>query len=559
MASLVLGPILRYADPEEATVWVETDESCEVEVLGQSSRTFCVGGHHYAILILEGLEPESQLPYSVTLDGRLAWPERGNREGLIRTPARDGRLKMAFGSCRVTLPHEPPYTLSKDQDDRGREVDSLAALSNRLEDTLEAEWPDALLLLGDQVYADEVSPEVAERIARRRSTDEGPGEEIADFEEYTWLYHENWSDPAIRWLLSCLPSAMIFDDHDVIDAWNVSGAWIRQQREKDWWHERLIGAFMSYWIYQHLGNLSPAVLRENELLREIRDCDGDAEGILREFAERVCDDVEDTRWSYTRDFGSTRLVVLDSRAGRLVEDDADRHMLSGRLWEAACEQITGNVDHLLIASSLPVLLSPGLHHFEAWSEATCAGAWGKTASRIAERIRQTLDLEDWPAFQRSFRDLTERLRAVGAGEHGKAPASIILLSGDVHHAYVAEAEFPDGSGVESSVVQAVCSPIRNPLDTKERRAMKAALSRPGTAFARLLSRSAGVPAPRLRWQFVDEPTFDNQIGTVDIDGEQASIKIERTDPGDWRRPGLTLSLEHQVTGSRQDQEPGPAP
>ncbi len=547
MPALVLGPMLRYADPNEATVWVETDEACEVEILEQSTTTFCVAGHHYAILILEDLEPGSNYPYSVKLDGRVVWPERGNRQGLIRTPDRDDRLKLAFGSCRVTMPHEPPYTLSKDQHEKGREVDSLVALSVRMEDTPEPDWPDALILLGDQVYADEVSPEVAERIAQRRSADEGAGEQIANFEEYTWLYHENWSDPAIRWLLSCLPSAMIFDDHDVIDAWNVSGSWIREQNEKDWWRERLIGAFMSYWLYQHLGNRSPGELRENETLRLVRECDGDAEGVLREFAERVCNDVEDTRWSFTRDFGSTRLVVLDSRAGRLVEDDADRHMLSGRLWDWAREQITGDVEHLLVASSLPVLLSPGLHHFEAWNEALCAGAWGRRASRISERIRQSLDLEDWAAFQHSFRHLTERLKEVGAGEHGKAPASIIMLSGDVHHAYVAEAEFPERSGVTSAIVQAVCSPIRNPLDSKERRVMKAALSKPGTAIARLLSRSAGVSPPRFRWRFVDEPTFDNQIGTLMIDGERASIKIERTDPEDWRRPGLTLSLEHEVT------------
>ena len=26
-------------------------------------------------------------------------------------------------------------------------------------------------------------------------------------------------------------------------------------RSKPWWEERIVGAFMSYWIYQHLGNL----------------------------------------------------------------------------------------------------------------------------------------------------------------------------------------------------------------------------------------------------------------------------------------------------------------
>jgi len=548
MPDLILGPILRYAGPNEATVWVETDAACEVEVLEQRTSTFCVAGHHYAILILEGLDPGRAYPYGVVLGNERVWPTDGGREGLIRTPDTEDDLTLAFGTCRVSMPHEPPYTLTKDEDPEGKEVDSLVALSVRMEDTPESDWPDALLLIGDQVYADEVSPGVAARIAERRSTSTGSGEEIADFEEYTWLYHESWSDPAIRWLLSSLPSAMIFDDHDVTDDWNTSGKWVASQRKKGWWRERLLGAYMSYWLYQHLGNLSPDELRENATLRQVKECDGDAHEILREFAGLAADELAATRWSYHRDFGKTRLVVLDSRAGRLIEDDADRRMLSGEQWRWATDHIVGDFEHLLVASSLPILMSPGLHDVEAWNEALCAGAWGKWAIGPSERLRRMIDLEHWSAFQQSFRDLVELLRSVAAGEHGKAPASIILLSGDVHHAYVAETQFPEGSGVTSRVVQAVCSPMRNPLDSKERRVMKSALSKPGAAFGRFLSRSAGVTKPPLRWHLVDDPTFDNQVGTVEIKGSESRIRIERTDPEDWRRPGFQLSLEYDVTG-----------
>ena len=37
-----------------------------------------------------------------------------------------------------------------------------------------------------------------------------------------YLYRESWSDPDIRWLLSTVPTTMIFDDHDVNDDWNIS-------------------------------------------------------------------------------------------------------------------------------------------------------------------------------------------------------------------------------------------------------------------------------------------------------------------------------------------------
>ena len=49
---------------------------------------------------------------------------------------------------------------------------------------------------------------------------------------------EAWSDPPIRWLLSTVPSAMIFDDHDVVDDWNTSAAWVDEMRRQDWWNWR---------------------------------------------------------------------------------------------------------------------------------------------------------------------------------------------------------------------------------------------------------------------------------------------------------------------------------
>src|SRR5918992_1589362 len=53
-AELVLGPLLRYTGAHDATIWVETDAPCEVEVVadgtGHRARTFSVEGHHYALV-----------------------------------------------------------------------------------------------------------------------------------------------------------------------------------------------------------------------------------------------------------------------------------------------------------------------------------------------------------------------------------------------------------------------------------------------------------------------------------------------------------------------------
>src|SRR3954449_6488727 len=54
MPRLLIGPLLRYVGRTEATVWVETDEPCEVEILGAREHTWLVGGHHYALPALRG-------------------------------------------------------------------------------------------------------------------------------------------------------------------------------------------------------------------------------------------------------------------------------------------------------------------------------------------------------------------------------------------------------------------------------------------------------------------------------------------------------------------------
>jgi hypothetical protein len=550
--ALVLGPLLRHVGEHAATIWVETDRACTVEVLGARSPTFCVAGHHYGLVCVEGLHAGAEVAYEVHLDGERRWPPAEGWDfppSVIRTLDGRSSLHAVFGSCRVCVPDEPPYTEAKDDDDRGRGVDALRALAARLLDDPEAQLPDVLLLLGDQVYSDEIPPRTRELIEQRRGGRErrdgdAPLDQVADFEEYTSLYREAWGEPRMRWLLSTVSSSMIFDDHDVHDDWNISWAWIRQMRALPWWRERVTGAYMTYWIYQHLGNLSPAELAEDRLLAQVREA-GDAEQLLQGFAREATEEIAGTRWSYLRDFGRTRLLVLDSRAGRVLDDD-HREMLSEEEWAWVAESMTGDFDHLLVATTLPWLLSPGLHHLEAWSEAVCAGAWGRPAARAGERLRQALDLEHWAAFHDSFERLAGLFQEVATGRRGPAPASIVVLSGDVHHAYLAQATLPGQTAEHSRVVQAVCSPIRNPLNRRERRTMKLALSRPAAAVGRWLARAARVRPTEVTWEFVQEPTFDNQVGFLDLDGRRAHLTISKTRPEDWRSPRLHPSLTRQI-------------
>ncbi|HEX7298566.1 MAG TPA: alkaline phosphatase D family protein [Solirubrobacteraceae bacterium] len=466
----------------------------------------------------------------MSLDGEGVWPppDWPWPQSCARTVGDDHGLRICFGSCRCTYPNEPPWTLTKDQHAEGREHDALRALAFRMRDSNPDEWPHLLLMIGDQVYADEIAPGTERFIRTRRDPDVEPGLQIADFEEYCHLYGEAWSEPAVRWLLSTVPTAMIFDDHDVIDDWNISRDWVAKARAQGWWHERIVGAFMSYWCYQHLGNLSPEDREEDACYRAVRAADGDAGPILRDFAYRADREVAGARWSYRRDVGRTRIVVMDSRAGRVL-DPGSRSMVDAEEWDCIEEWSRGEFDHLLMATSLPVFLARGAHFLEAWSERLCDGAWGRVASRLGERLRTGLDLEHWAAFGDSLRALERLLEKVARGAMsggGRPPGSIVLLSGDVHHAYIAEAAFASGE-TPAPVYQAVCSPFRNPLDSRERRAIRLAMTPAAERAGRLLARAAGVEDEPLTWRVTDGPWFDNQVATLDLDGRRATFRLER--------------------------------
>ena len=541
-SKLVLGPLLRHVGPSDATIWVETGTPCEVEVrIGEAShrsRTFRVRDHHYALVRVTGLAPGVGHEYEVRLDGEAVWPEPGSPfpPSVVRVP-RDGEaIKLVFGSCRISAPHEPPYTLSHEKDARGLGVDALYAMAMRLRDEPADELPHALVLLGDQVYAHKPPFDTLEFIRARRDTGIPPGEEVADFEEYARLYKDSWGDPAIRWLLSTVPSAMIFDDHEVSDDWNISEAWLEETRANPWWNDQIIGANASYWIYQHLGNLPPEELAENELFAKVRRAE-DAWPLLREFAYRTHRTSEGTRWSYCRDFGKVRLIVMDSRGGRVL-DEGRRSMIDAGEWAWIEDKATGGFDHLLLGTSLPVLLGPGMHHLEAWNEAVCAGAWGERAKGMGETIRRSQDLDQWASFHDSFVALTGLIQHVATGRKGDAPSSITILSGDVHHGYLAEASF-DGTDSKSRVHQAVCSPLRNALPGEKSRLQEVAWTRPATLAARLLSRLAGIEVPNLTWRLThDYPWFENHVATLQLDGRSARIFFEKAILEDSREPGL---------------------
>ncbi|MCT2590224.1 alkaline phosphatase family protein [Streptomyces sp. N2-109] len=536
MTALRLGPLLRYVDEDTATVWVETDGPCEAEIrcegsaAGGTALTWQVSGHHYALVTVVGLQPGTETAYQVLLDGAQVWPLPASPPAIggrlppstIRTPAPDGRdaLRLAFGSCRwASRPADSSH------DPVG--PDALEALARQA--VAGGELPDVLLLLGDQVYADETSEAVRALLAERRDLSEPPGDEVADYEEYTALYYESWLAPEVRWLLSTVPSCMIFDDHDVIDDWNTSESWQRDIRATPWWRERLLSGLTSYWVYQHLGNLSPGELAEDPLFASVRAAE-DGTALLREFAARADTDPETVRWSYRRDFGRVRLLMADTRAARVLSEEK-RAMLDADEMAWLREQaLTGpeDYDHLLIGSSLPWLLPPAIHDAESWNAALCAGVRGPRWARFGEKLRRASDLEHWAAFPESFGALSELIAEVGSGEG--APATVCVLSGDVHHAYVAEPLFapPRYEGpTDSRVLQLTCSPIHNSIPAFMRGGFRFGWSGAGRLLGRILARHGRVTPTPLSWRRTGGPWFGNHLMTLTLHGRSSRLGMHR--------------------------------
>lgn len=534
--SLVLGPMLRYVDETSATVWMETSEACTVTVrmAGReaAAQTFGVHDHHYALVEVWDLPEGETLEYSVEVNGARLWPEADSQfpPSSVRTLHPERRLRLAFGSCRTSVPHDTMGNATHG-------VDALRAYALDLAND-DGARPDLVAFLGDQVYADSTSSQMQDFIKSRRSLSEPPGEELKDYEEYAHLYRLAWSDEANRWLLSTLPSAMIFDDHDIRDDWNASLTWREKMHATDWWHGRIVAGLASYWVYQHLGNLSPAARAEDPLWQRITAHDGPGEldltAELESFAERADSDPLSYRWSYCRDIGDVRVITVDSRAARVL-DPGRRSLLDESELAWLDEHFRGGVRHLLVATSLPFLLPRGLHHIESWDEALAEGAWGKQGSRIGEGLRQALDLEHWGAFQRSFRAVADLATEVADGKRGPAPQTITFLSGDVHFSYIAEINRASGS----RILQAVCSPIRNPLPRALRFATVAMSYGVASPIGALVARSVKVPKPPFSWENIKGPWFDNNLAVLEDTEDGLTLQwATGVADGDPRSPRL---------------------
>ena len=531
--TLLLGPVLRHVSDTTALVWVQTDCAATVDVLGCSARTFAVQGHHYALVTVTGLTPDTVTEYDVKVDGELVWPLVNSPfpPSVIRTrgPASTHRLQAIFGSCRN------PKTDDEKLDAKVG-LDALDVYASRMAKHPIHDWPAALILLGDQLYADELTPETRRRLAGRRTRmnrhGQRPPDEVVSFAEYEKLYRHSWGDPEIRWLMSTVPTAMIFDDHDIRDDRTTSASWRADMKEKPWWCDPgtpsrtgvLLGVstlrqYQPCRVGRRRGLSAPGDHRRRHVAASRR-CrrPGRPRGGLQQ-GNQIQLSVGFRPQSAHHD----RL----QRNGRIL-DSGERMMIGEREFTWLETQATDGLDeldHLMLASSVPWLMPPAIGDLEAVNERN-ADRPGRRG-RLAEKTRRAGDFEHWPAFYKSFLRLAEMIARVAS--HPDGPTTVSVLSGDVHHSYAARAEW-EGDSAQSAgatVHQLVCSPVHNYVPLFVKPAFTLGWTRPAASLTRRRARRRGVPPLPLSWTNTCGPLFGNTIATLQVDGGTAEVLFEQ--------------------------------
>ena len=314
--------------------------------------------------------------------GRLGIPRRASSEPPNPTRA----YRLAFGSCRRSEPFDDEHL-----DELG--ADALVALAGRMVVRPTPSGPNACCCSATRctptIRRSEIVRSTGTRAPRRRSARSTA--RSSDFEEYTWLYHEAWTTPAVRWLLSTVPTACCSTTTTSATTGTRrcrGGTWVTQQ---PWWRDRVIGAYGSYWVYQHLGNLSPDQLDDDE--RSTRRCsslDNDGRVPAPRRVRVAGRSSTPPRPGSASTANSAAWPWRASRGDRfaLLASPRSRRPPNGRpgewAWvrDAVLQRDEPTYEHLVLASTLPFLMLPGVHHLEGWDEAVAQGAWGRPGQAV---------------------------------------------------------------------------------------------------------------------------------------------------------------------------------
>lgn len=244
--------------------------------------------------------------------------------------------------------------------------------------------------------------------------------------------------PKTRRLLASIPTAMIFDDHDITDDWNLTAEWETVAYDHPFSHRIIGNGLIAYFVCQGWGNTPEAfrdtVLPRAETFFSAPDCDSH---------DQLVDTLLDfERWHYTLPT-EPALVVLDTRTRRW-RSERRRTRPSGLMdWEALTE-----MQQELLQRQSVILVSP-------------APIFGvkliENIQRVFTWIGKPLlvDAENWMGHPGAAHVLLNIFR------HPKTPANFTVLSGDVHYSFAYDVRLRHGVRSRPRIWQITSSGIKN--------------------------------------------------------------------------------------------------
>ncbi|MCC7374823.1 MAG: hypothetical protein IT581_09215 [Verrucomicrobiales bacterium] len=395
--------------------------------------------------------------------------------------------------------------------------------------------PSTLYLTGDQIYADDVHPDVLRAVdqlstqlmgweeqlpggnsvqgypAGRRGTfvqahgfSSGHADnhllglgEFAAMHLLAWsgamwlefgarVRREHVSEPQpadAQRLLANVSTYMMFDDHEITDDWNLNERWRTRVRGDPIGRRVVANGLIAFGYFQGIGNNVG-----HQFLPLVPTPSSDVESH---------DLVDGLAWGFGWGFVSRSrpaVIVLDTRTHRQLDRGQP---FPGLMNDFALNGLVQNLANLrqdpqqpvLIVSPAPVL---GLEAIESIQSDLVRGPWNLDAT--------TLDAEAWSLHRATFWRFMEIL--VGSGY-----PRFVFLSGDVHYGFAAIGQYTSSSTID--LVQLTSSATKNESGLE------------GTAGIQLLSdertHTIRSHAGCLRWRFRPRIVTCNNFGLIRID------------------------------------------
>jgi len=412
---------------------------------------------------------------------------------------------IAHGSCRK--PHGEAKYDHHDQETKENNLppppDALAVLAKHLEQTQAdlSQRPSHLFLTGDQIYADDVAPELLSLLASKavelmgeeisipgicKPSDLGSGtrEEVLKdlncgltssktenhlitFGEYAAMYlfvfgnRPDWqlktdnkylqsfikTLPDVRRALANISTYMIFDDHDVTDDWNLTSNWYDTIRFNPTGRRIVSNAMAAYYVFQHIGNSKDALNDDLNAVIQMH--------LAHTESDQLCEYYDlylwkHRRWSYSLPTDPP-IIVLDTRTQRdfTGKNNAaplmDRYAIDWLRVTWARLQANKSSKTPVIISSTPVI---GFNPMErAQSVFVRLLSFVMPVMRLfrgtkmLNRFTQAasvLDFESWIANKKGFAYFLDSLLL------RMKVKKVVFLSGDVHYSFVNKAKYSNG-------------------------------------------------------------------------------------------------------------------